>query len=100
MKKRYKVYYKKDFTRKIDQICDYILYELQNPIASYKFRIKLLQTLSILDYLPEAGPMYRNTQYHYIVMKHWLILYKIQDNYVKIYKIISSKQDLDNQFLD
>ncbi len=100
MKKRYNVYYIKDFTKKVDQICDYILYELKNPIASYKFRIKILQTLSILNYFPETGPMYRNTKYHYLIMQHWLILYKIQDNFVKVYKIVSTKQNLSNQFLD
>ncbi len=99
MKKRYKVTYREDFARKVENITAYILYELQNPIASYRFQVKLLQTLSILPYFPEGMPVYQNTNYHYLIMKHWLIFYKIQDNTVILSRILSSKQNLNNKFL-
>lgn len=99
MKERYKVSYQGDFARKFKNITDYISYELQNPIASSQFRINLIQKLYILSYLPEAMPVYRNTNYHYLIMKHWLIFYKIQGNTVIISNIFSSKQNLNNKFL-
>ena len=99
MKKRYEINYTEDFVRKLENITDYILYELQNPIASSKFQANLLQTLSILPYFPEGMPVYQNTNYHYLIMKHWLIFYKIQDNTVILSRILSSKQNLNNKFL-
>ena len=94
MQRRYSLYYSDKFYWKVSQICNYILYELQNPIASCNFKIKLQQVISILPYFPQAGPKFLNTEYRYLLLNHWLILYKIQNNIVKISDIISSKQDL------
>ena len=99
MKKRYKVTYREDFARKVENITAYILYELQNPIASQQFQMDLFQSISILSYFPNAMSVYRNTNYHYLIMKHWLIFYKIQDNTVILSRILSSKQNLNNKFL-
>ena len=94
LQKKYKIYYSDKFYWKVSQIRDYIFYKLQNPIASYNFKIKLKKTISILNYFPQAGPKFLNTEYRYLILNHWLILYKIQNNIVKISEIISSKQDL------
>lgn len=99
MKKRYEVKYTRDFVRKLESITEYILYELQNPIASYQFQVNLIQTLSILSYFPEAMPIYRGSNYHYLIMKHWLIFYEINDYIVEVSHIFSSKQNLNNKFL-
>lgn len=97
MKERYKISYHKDFARRVENITDYILYELQNPIASQQFQMDLFQSISILSYFTNAMPMYRKTDYHYLIMKHWLIFYKIQDNTVILSRILSSKQNLNNK---
>lgn len=99
MKKRYEVNYREDFAKRIENIMTYISYELQNPIASYQFQVKLLQMLSILSYFPEAMPIYQNTNYHYLIMKHWLIFYEVNNNIVDVSRIFSSKQNLNNKFL-
>jgi len=99
MKKRYEINYTEDFVRKLENITDYILYELQNPIASSKFQANLLQTLSILSYFPQAMPIYRSSNYHYLIMKHWLIFYEINDYIIEVSHIFSSKQDFNNKFL-
>lgn len=83
----------------LNSIINYISYELQNPIASYQFYNNLVKKLSILSYLPQAMPVYRSTNYHYLIMKHWLIFYKIQGNTVIISYIFSSKQNFNNKFL-
>lgn len=101
MKKRYNVHYDENFVMKVESITKYIFYELQNPIASYQFRIKLLQSLSFLNYFPEARPKYRDTNYYYLIMKHWLIFYEIYNyNTVEVSNIFSSKQDLTYKFLN
>ena len=99
MKKIYKVNYTLDFARKVENIEHYILYELQNPIASCQFKVKMMQTLSILPYFPKAMPIYQHTKYHYLIMKHWLIFYEINDNIVEVSKIFNSKQNLKNKFI-
>lgn len=99
MKERYKISYQEDFARKFKNITDYISYELQNPIASSQFRINLIQKLSILSYFPSAMPMYRDTNYHYLIMKHWLIFYEINGYSVEVSHIFSSKQNLNSKFL-
>ena len=98
MQKKYKIYYSDKFNWKVNQICNYILYKLQNPIASSSFIIKLQQTISILSYFSQAGPKFLNTEYRYLLLNHWLILYKVQNNIVKISDIISSKQDLNSMY--
>ncbi|MCI9087131.1 MAG: type II toxin-antitoxin system RelE/ParE family toxin [Clostridia bacterium] len=87
------------YLSQLNSIINYISYELQNPIASHQFYNNLVKKLSILSYLPQAMPVYRNTNYHYLIMKHWLIFYKIQDNTVMLSRILSSKQDFNNKFL-
>lgn len=99
MKERYKISYDKDFARRFENITNYILYELQNPIASKQFQMNLFQSISILSYFPNAMPMYRDTNYHYLIMKHWLIFYEINDCSVEVSHIFSSKQNLNNKFL-
>lgn len=99
MKEKYEISYHEDFARKVENITDYILYELQNQIASQQFQMNLFQRISILLYFPSAMPVFRKTNYRYLIMKHWLILYKIQDSLVTISKIFSSKQDIENKFL-
>ena len=93
MKKRYKIIYSRNFHKKIHQITNYITYHLQNPIATYHFQIKMKQTISVLNYFSQAGPKYKNTKYHYLLMKHWIILYEIQNNEVEMIDIFSSKQN-------
>lgn len=55
--------------------------------------------LSILSYFPEAMSIYRGSNYHYLIMKHWLIFYEINDYIVEVSHIFSSKQNLNNKFL-
>ena len=94
MKKMYNIHYTNRFTNKMDQIYNYILYELQNPISAYNFKIKLMQTISILYYFPQAGPKFQNTKYRYLTLKHWIILYEINNYEIEIVQIFSSKQNL------
>ena len=99
MKKRYEINYTEDFVRKLENITAYILHELKNPIASSKFQANLLQRFSILSYFPQAMPIYRSSNYYYLIMKHWLIFYEINDYIIEVSHIFSSKQNLNNKFL-
>ncbi len=100
MKKLYNLHYSNKFKKQVYQICDYILEELQNPIASYNFKIKILQTTSVLEYFPYIGQEFQNTHYRYLPMKQWLILYEIQNNSVEIHRIINSKQNFNSSNLN
>ena len=85
-----------NYIKKVHNIINYIMYELQNPIASYQFQIKINHTISILNYFSQAGPIYKNTEYRYLVIKHWIIFYKIERDIIKIYDIFNSKQNPQN----
>lgn len=74
----------------------YITNVLHNPRAANNLIILFDKRISILAYFPQAGPKYKNTQYHYLTLKHWLIFYKVEHNIVKIYDIFSSKQNSEN----
>ena len=94
MEKKYRIYYSANFAWKVSKICNYIFYELKNPISSYNFQIKLQQTISILCYFPRAGPTYKNPKYHYLVMNSWIILYEVRNNSVELADIFNSKQNI------
>ena len=100
MEKKYNIYYSYNFIYKISEIYNYILYELQNKIASYNFQIRIKQTISIIEYFPHAGPKFKNTHYRYLVMKNWIITYRIQDSLIEICEIFNSKQNFNSSNLN
>ena len=100
MKKIYNIDYSNKFKKQVYRICDYISEELQNPISSYHFKIKILQVISILEYFPHAGPKFKNTHYRYLVMKNWIITYRIQDSLIEICEIFNSKQNFNSSNLN
>lgn len=90
---RYTIHFSIKARIKLKTIYNYIENFLYNPQAAERFITDIILKTSILYYFPQAGPKYKNTQYRYLIMKHWLILYKPKGNYIKIYDIISSKQN-------
>lgn len=57
----------------------YIMYKLYNPQAANRFIENILNKISILQYLPYIGKIYKNTQERFIVYKNFLIFYEIQE---------------------
>lgn len=94
----YNILYSKKFSEKVQSIYRYLYYQLKNPIASYNFQIKILQTISILKFFPFIGPKYKNTNYRYLTFQKWLIFYTVQEQKVKVIFIFHTKQNFNSNF--
>ena len=61
--------------------------------ASYNFKFMIIQKISILEYFPYIGFKYKNTVYRCLLIKNWVILYKIENTKVIIIQLFNSKQN-------
>lgn len=91
---KYKITYTDRAKGSIQSIFYHIKYHLLNPIAAKNFYFQIIKKIQILEFLPYAFSVYKNTNLRYMLYKHWLIIYEIKENYViEIQTIISSKQN-------
>lgn len=80
------------------EIKNYIENELQNPIAAENTILKIIETYENLVDFPDLGiPVERYvsfpTDYKFLLANNYSIFYRIEDNFVKIIRIIYSKRD-------
>lgn len=86
--------------QKLQSTIFYIEYNLLNPIASKNFYNQLMKKIQILKYLPHFFPFYKDTDFRYLLYSKWIILYKIEENFiVKIKVIMNSKESLNFNLL-
>lgn len=76
----------------------YIENELQNPIAAGNTILKIIETYESLSDFPDLGiPVERYvsfpTDYRFVLANNYSIFYKVEDNFIKIIRIIYSKRD-------
>ena len=93
-KLRYSVQARKD----LDEIWDYIVADLGNPIAAEKTVNRIMDDIDRLTDFPEMGTMLRNvthmvTDYRYIVSGNYMAFYRIYDNTVYIVRILYGRRD-------
>ena len=93
-KLRYSVQARKD----LDEIWDYIVADLGNPIAAEKTVNRIMDDVDRLIDFPEMGTMLRNvthmvTDYRYIVSGNYMAFYRIYDNTVYIVRILYGRRD-------
>ncbi len=79
-------------------IRDYIENELQNPIAAQNTVLKIVETYENLSNFPEAGiPVEKYvgfpTDYKFVLANNYSIFYRIEDEVVRIIRIMYSKRD-------
>ena len=80
------------------EIKNYIEYELQNPIAAKNIVLKIIETYENLSIFPESGiPVERYvsfpTDYKFVLANNYSIFYRIEEESVKIVRIMYSKRD-------
>ena len=73
----------------------YIYYELYNPQVANRFINNIFAKISILQYFPRIGSIYKNEQKRFIIYKNFLIFYEIQEKQkiVKIKTVIHRKRN-------
>ncbi|MBR6296989.1 MAG: type II toxin-antitoxin system RelE/ParE family toxin [Treponema sp.] len=79
-------------------IRDYIENELQNPIAAQNTVLKIVETYENLSNFPEAGISVEKyvgfpTDYKFVLANNYSIFYRIEDEVVRIIRIMYSKRD-------
>ena len=80
------------------EIKDYIENELQNPIAAENTVLNIVEEYEKLADLPEIGiPVERYvdfpTDYKFVLAKNYSIFYRIEDDKVRVIRILYSKRD-------
>lgn len=78
------------------KIYNYIFFDLANPIAADNFKIKILKSISNLEYFPYMGKKISNSNIRYIYFKNYLIFYRVNNQYVEIQRILHKNQNFKN----
>ena len=82
----------------LESAYNYIYYNLANPIAAKRFKDKIPKTISYLQIFPFMGKRYSNTNLRFIYFKNYLIFYHVENQKVKIQRILYKKQNFKNKF--
>ena len=80
----------------LNDIYNYIYYELVNPIAAMRFRNQIPRSISNLKIFPFMGKRYNQTESRFIYFKNYLILYSINNQRVEIQRIFHKRQNFKN----
>ena len=79
-------------------IKSYIENDLSNPIAAKNIIKRIINDYNRLETLPLIGTSLSTkisfyTDYRYIVSGNYLVFYKVNDEYVSIYRILYGRRD-------
>jgi len=82
----------------LDNLNDYISKKLKNPTAAANIIEKIVKTLRILEQHSQAGSSVEaltgyKTDLRYLVCGNYIALYRIEENFVSVARIINSRQD-------
>ena len=80
----------------LNEIFNYIYYDLVNPIAALKFRKQIPKPISNLEYFPYMGKKVLNSNLRFIRFKNYLIFYSINYQNVEIQRIFHRRQNFKN----
>lgn len=85
-------------TQDLLEIKNYIETELQNSIAAHNTVEKIVETYEDLANYPEIGiPVERYvsfpTDYKFVLANNYSIFYRIEDEFVKVIRIMYSRRD-------
>ena len=80
------------------EIKNYIENELQNPIAAHNTISKIIETYEDLIVFPNAGISVEKyisfpTDYKFVAANNYSIFYRIEDEVIRIVRILYSKRD-------
>lgn len=82
----------------LQDIKDYITDKLCNPMAADRIIKQIINDYSLLEISPLMGPSLSSvirmkTDYRYIVSGKYIIIYKADNEYVSIYRILYGARD-------
>lgn len=82
----------------LNEIKSYISIDLDNPIAAKRLIEKIIKRYELLAEQPFMGALLSNkidfvTDYRYLVVENYIIFYKVDENFVSIYRILYGSRD-------
>ena len=92
----YRIEYSERAIIDLNDIYNYIYYELVNPIAAKRFRHQIPKSISNLQIFPFMGKKYNDTNIRFIYFKNYLIFYTINNQNVEIQRIFHKRQNFKN----
>ena len=100
MNKKYNIQYLPLFYNDLNQIIDYIRYELVNEIAANNFVNELEKEIQQRAYNPDSYEKYlsikkRKNTYYKIYVKNYTVFYTVKDNTMEVRRILYSRRNFD-----
>ena len=82
----------------LKEIKEYITDEICNPTVTNRIVTKIIKDYSFLETLPKLGPSLSSivridTDYRFLASGKYIIFYKIEDEYISIYRILYGARD-------
>ena len=82
----HKIIYTKRAKVELENLYNYIYFNLTNPIAAKRFKANIIKPISNLEYFPYMGKKILNSKFRY------LIFYSVNNQNVEIQRIIHKNQ--------
>ena len=88
----HKIIYTKRAKVELENLYNYIYFNLANPIATKRFKANIIKPISNLEYFPYMGKKILNSKFRYLIFKNYLIFYSVNNQNVEIQRIIHKNQ--------
>ena len=88
----HKIIYTKRAKVELENLYNYIYFNLANPIAAKRFKDNIIKPISNLEYFPYMGKKILNSKFRYLIFKNYLIFYSVNNQNVEIQRIIHKNQ--------
>lgn len=88
----HKIIYTKRAKVELENLYNYIYFNLANPIAAKRLKSNIIKPISNLEYFPYMGKKILNSKFRYLIFKNYLIFYSVNNQNVEIQRIIHKNQ--------
>lgn len=88
----HKIIYTKRAKVELENLYNYIYFNLANPIAAKRLKANIIKPISNLEYFPYMGKKILNSKFRYLIFKNYLIFYSVNNQNVEIQRIIHKNQ--------
>ena len=90
----HKIIYTKRAKVELENLYNYIYFNLANPIAAKRLKSNIIKPISNLEYFPYMGKKILNSKFRYLIFKNYLIFYSVNNQNVEIQRIIHKNQKI------
>ena len=88
----HKIIYTKRAKIELENLYNYIYFNLANPIVAKRFKANIIKPISNLEYFPYMGKKILDSKFRYLIFKNYLIFYSVNNQNVEIQRIIHKNQ--------